>query len=170
MKNWMVALVSIALCAGITGCHDSEERRSRYAEKKPAPKPLERTFTPPVPAIPVDEKKAVTGPVMSEYKGKDIAQVTGLSGKKVLLVFYAPWCPHCASYRQALVEYAQAQKGNSIVVTINADQYKDLAREYNVEAVPKTVIYVEGMKLRDMVGSVNSKRLTDLIDETFLTK
>jgi thioredoxin-like negative regulator of GroEL len=69
-----------------------------------------------------------------------------------------------------LTEYAHGQQGASLVVTIDADKYPELAREYSVDAVPKTVLYVEGMRLRDMVGNVSAGRLAGLIDETLRTE
>jgi thiol-disulfide isomerase/thioredoxin len=169
MNRWLAFGMSALVVVGMSSCEDSETRRARYSEKKPAPQPLERTFTPPPAPEPEQQKKSV-GPVMVEYKGEDIVQLTGLSGRNVLLVFYAPWCPNCAKYRQSLTEYAHEQQGATLVVTIDADKYPELAREYSVDAVPKTVLYVEGMRLRDMVGNVSAGRLAGLIDETLRTE
>lgn len=166
MKNWAALLIGTTVLLGLVSCEDSEERRARYAEKKPAPKPLERTFAPPPPPVPEQEKVEETGPAMVEYKGEDIVQITGMSGKNILLVFYAPWCKQCATYRKALVEYAVAQRGHTYIVAIDADKYPALAREYGVEAIPKTVLYVEGMRLRDMVGNISAGKLGELIDKT----
>ncbi len=158
-------MIHTVLIIGLAGCEDSEERRARYAEKKPDPEPLERTFTPPPPVV-QDGGVRNTGPAMVEYKGEDIVQITGMSGKNVLLVFYAPWCKHCASFRSALTEYAEKERGYSYIVAIDVDKYPDLAREYHVEAIPKTVLYVEGMRLKDMVGNVSAQRLAELINRT----
>lgn len=166
MKKSVAILINILVVVGLVGCEDSEERRARYAEKKPAPKPLERTFVPPPPPVPKQEEETAAGPSMVEYKDEDITQITGMSGKNVLLVFYAPWCSQCAEYKKALVDYAIAERGHCYIVTINADKYPKLANEYGVEAIPKTVLYVEGMRLRDMVGNVDAKRLGELIDRT----
>lgn len=169
MKQWLVACVSALVIAGLCGCDDSEERRARYSEKKPAPKPLERNFAPP-PAPVIGEGKEEKVVVMSEYAGDDMAQITGMSGRNVLIVFYVPWCAHCAQYRNALVAYAKAQKGRCYVVTVDADKYPQIAQEFSVDAVPKTVLYVEGMRLRDMVGNISAERLGVLIDDTLKTE
>ncbi len=113
MKHWMTVMIHTVLIIGLAGCEDSEERRARYAEKKPDPEPLERTFTPPPPVV-QDGGVRNTGPAMVEYKGEDIVQITGMSGKNVLLVFYAPWCKHCASFRSALTEYAEKERDTLI--------------------------------------------------------
>lgn len=165
MKQWAAILVSSFFVMGLVGCEDSDERRARYAEKKPEPKPLERKFEPP-PTVIKQEKEKEEPPVMVEYDGDDITQATGMSGKNVMLVFYAPWCRHCGEYKESLMEYAFSEKGRCHVVAIDADKYPELAREYEVDAVPKTVLYVEGIRLRDMVGSVSAGRLKDLVNKT----
>lgn len=54
--------------------------------KKPAPRPLERTFDPPKKVLPPSKPKK-KAPVWMDYKGEDMRQLTELSGRKVLLVF-----------------------------------------------------------------------------------
>ena len=49
---------------------------------------------------------------------------------------------------------------------IDADAHPELARKYDLEAVPLTVLYLEGMKLREMVGGVSAARLDQLIEQT----
>ncbi len=165
MKQGVFILVCGLLVTGLTGCEDSSERRARYAEKKPAPRPLERTFDPPKKVLPParPEKKA---PVWMDYRGEDMRQLTELSGRKVLLVFYAPWSRPSMEYVQAVKSYAAAQDGKALAVLIDADCYPDMARKYGLEAVPLTVLYLEGMKLKEMVGSVTAPRLNELIEQT----
>ena len=73
MKQGLFILVSGLLMAGLTGCDDSSERRARYAEKKPAPRPLERTFDPPKKVLPPAEPKK-KAPGWMDYKGEDMRQ------------------------------------------------------------------------------------------------
>ena len=154
MKQGLFILVCGLLAAGLTGCDDSSERRARYAEKKPAPRPLERTFDPPKKVLPPSKPKK-KAPVWMDYKGEDMRQLTELSGRKVLLVFYASWSRPAMDYVQAVKSYAESQDGNP-----------DIARKYGLEAVPLTVLYLEGMKLKDMVGGITAPRLNELIEQT----
>ena len=55
---------------------------------------------------------------------------------------------------------------SSFAVLIDADAYPDIARKYGLEAVPLTVLYLEGMKLKDMVGGITAPRLNELIEQT----
>lgn len=164
-QGLFIGVSALLMMAGLTGCDDSSERRARYAEKKPAPRPLERTFDPPrkvlPPAAPV--KKA---PAWMDYKGEDMRQLTELSGRKVLIVFYAPWSRPALDYVQAVKSYAAAQDGKAFAVLIDADAYPDVARKYGLEAVPLTLLYLEGMKLKEMVGALSAPRLNELIEQT----
>lgn len=165
MKQGLFILVCGLLAAGLTGCDDSSERHARYAEKKPAPRPLERTFDPPKKVLPPAKPKK-KAPVWMDYKGEDMRQLTELSGRKVLLVFYASWSRPAMDYVQAVKSYAESQDGKAFAVLIDADAYPDIARKYGLEAVPLTVLYLEGMKLKDMVGGITAPRLNELIEQT----
>ena len=165
MKQGLFILVCGLLATGLTGCDDSSERRARYAEKKPAPRPLERTFDPPKKVLPPSKPKK-KAPVWMDYKGEDMRQLTELSGRKVLLVFYASWSRPAMDYVQAVKSYAESQDGKAFAVLIDADAYPDIARKYGLEAVPLTVLYLEGMKLKDMVGGITAPRLNELIEQT----
>ena len=169
MKQGLFILVSGLLMAGLTGCDDSSDRRARYAEKKPAPRPLERTFDPPKKVLPPPAPKK-EAPVWMEYKGEDIRQLTELSGRKVLIIFYAPWSRPALDYVRAVKSYAAGQNGKAFAVLIDADAYPELAHRYGLEAVPLTVLYLEGMKLREMAGGVSANRLNELIEQTIQVK
>ena len=161
----MISLLSIVPL--ISSCDDTEERRNRYSEKKPPPAPMERPVTPMSTNFPSESKrKDRVKPSWMMYNGEDMIQITGLSGRKVFLVFYASWCPHSLAYIEAMKQYANSEKGKSLAVFIDADVYPDMAKRYNVEATPTTILYVEGMNLRTMVGNVSEARLRKLVSET----
>lgn len=165
MRYGAFIMISGLMLAGLTGCDDSGDRRARYAEKKPEPRPLERTFEPPRQALPPPAPKK-QDPAWMDYKGEDMRQLTELSGRKILIVFYAPWSKPAMDYVQAVKSWAVAQDGKAFAVLIDADAYPELARKNHLEAVPLTVLYLEGMKLREMVGAVPATRLNALIEQT----
>ena len=165
MRQGAFIVISGLLLAALAGCDDSNDRRSRYAEKKPAPRPLERNFDPPRQVLPPSAPKKKE-PAWMDYRGEDMRQLTELSGRRVLVVFYAPWSSQAMQYVQAVKSYAEAHDGKAFAVLIDADAHPELARKYDLEAVPLTVLYLEGMKLREMVGGVSAARLDQLIEQT----
>ncbi len=86
MKQGLFILVCGLLAAGLTGCDDSSERRARYAEKKPAPRPLERTFDPPKKVLPPSKPKK-KAPVWMDYKGEDMRQLRNYPAARCSLFF-----------------------------------------------------------------------------------
>ncbi len=165
MKQGLFLLVCGLLMVSLVGCEDSEDRRARYAEPKPAPQPQVRTFEAPKKVLPPPKPKK-NAPAWIDYKGEEMRQLTELSGRKVLIVFYAPWSTPAMEYLDAVKSYSASQNGKALTVLIDADLYPKIAHEYGVEAVPLTILYLEGMKLKEMVGAITASRLNELIEQT----
>ena len=102
MRQGAFIVISGLLLAALAGCDDSNDRRSRYAEKKPAPRPLERNFDPPRQVLPPSAPKKKE-PAWMDYRGEDMRQLTELSGRRVLVVFYAPWSSQAMQYVLSLI-------------------------------------------------------------------
>ncbi|MBR3926699.1 MAG: thioredoxin family protein [Akkermansia sp.] len=155
----------------LTGCDDSDslqaDRAARFTTAtKPAPnprrEPLENLIR-----RDLDVSTGLPGAprfeLFSEYKGEDIRQVTGVAGRSLLLVFTAPWCPHCETMRKSLQTMAEQEKGGVQVVEVNADTFPVLAQEFNIAKVPTTILYTEGVKLRTLEEACTPEELTHFI-------
>lgn len=169
MRKALRTILTIGLSAlSLTGCGDSDTDKAARAAQfttaaKPAPNPQREQLqdlvrkdldvTPGLPGAPRYE-------LYSEYKGEDIRQVTGVSGRSLLLVFTAPWCPHSKSMRAAMKALAEQEKGGVQVVEVNADAFPVLAEEFAITKVPTTILYTEGVKLRTLEGSRTTEELS----------
>lgn len=101
-----------------------------------------------------DEDETPKYKLYSEYKGEDIKQITGVSGRKLVLLFAAPeWCPHSIAMRNTLKELANEEKGNIQVVEVNPDAYPKLAEDFHITEVPTVFVYTEGFRLRSFTGA-----------------
>ncbi|MBR5886600.1 MAG: thioredoxin family protein [Akkermansia sp.] len=155
----------------LMGCGDSDTDKAARAAQfttsvKPAPNPQREQLqdlvrkdydaTPGLPGAPKYE-------LYSEYKGEDIRQVTGVSGRSLLLFFSAPWCKHSDAMRRALQELAEQEKGGIQVVEVNADTFPVLAEEFSITKVPTVILYTEGVKLRTLEGSRTASELRDFM-------
>ncbi len=174
MKPVLTLMLAAAVALPLlNSCRDSDEEREERAARfttstKPAPNPqrvelssLVRTDK----AAPTTLKGAPRFPLYSEYKGEDIRQVTGVSGRSLLLCFTAPWCPHSNHMKKALEELANMEKGTVQVVIVNADEYPVLANEYKLTKVPTTILYAEGVRLRTLEGSFDAPALADFLSK-----
>ena len=115
---------ALPLCV-LTGCDESDEVRAERAAQfttstKPAPNPQLESIES---MVRTDMAAAPTGPsstpkfqLYSKYNGNDIKQVTGVSGRSLILCFTAPWCPHCAKMKEALhaLDYVSKVKSGAL--------------------------------------------------------
>lgn len=166
--------ILVLLCAPafvLTGCKDDDSERADRAAQfttatKPAPNPQREALEDLVRKdlhIPTGLPGAPKYELYSEYKGEDIRQVTGVSGRSLLLVFTAPWCKHSDNMRRSLQTLAEQEKGAIQVVEINADAYPVLAQEYELGKVPTTILYTEGVKLRTLEGAKSTEEMRTFI-------
>ncbi len=155
----------------LSSCRDSDELREERAARfttatKPAPNPQRESLSALVRtdrSAPTTLQGAPHFPLYSEYKGEDIRQVTGVSGRSLLLCFTAPWCPHSNRMRKALEQLAHQEKGTVQVVVVNADEYPVLANNYKLAKVPTTILYTEGVQLRTLEGAFDTPALADFL-------
>ena len=62
----------------------------------------------------------------------------------VLVSFYATWCGYCKTLAPIL-DQVKAQMGDRIqVVKIDSEKYPELASQYQVQALPTTLLFVDG--------------------------
>ena len=158
-----------------SGCKDSaEEQAARAAQfttaTKPAPNPQRESLESLIRKdlhIPTGLPGAPKYELYSNYAGEDIRQVTGVSGRKLILLFTADWCEHSKKMREALKELAEQEKGNIQVVDVNADEYAKIAEEFQLTKVPTIFIYTEGFRLRTFEGYQSSAALKAMLNELF---
>lgn len=163
---WQIVLAGLVVLLS-AGCGESEEAKKVRAAQfttatRPAPNPqrealesLVRTDLAP----PTFHSGVPRFELYSEYTGADMRQVTGVSGRTLLLCFTAPWCRHSEAMRRSLQELAKAEKGRVQVVEINADAYPAIAEDYGLSKVPTTVFYTEGIRLRTIEGAYTAESL-----------
>lgn len=175
VKNSLASFVITAsLPMLLVGCGDSDEEKAARAAQaeqfttatKPAPNPQRESLGSLVRRqhnMPSDLPGTPRYETYSEYKGEDMKQVTGVSGRSLLLCFTAPWCAHSANMRKELRGLAQSEKGTVQVVVVNADEYPVVAEKFGITKVPTTILYTEGVKLRTIEGAYSAGSLRNYI-------
>ncbi len=156
----------------LISCQEGEEEqteRKAYftTEVKAAPNPekvdleslLKKEFEP----SDFDSNSIPQFELYSKYAGEDIHQLTGISGRNLMLCFTAPWCPHSQRMQDALKNLATQAQGDLQVVIVDADQYPVLAHDFGVNKVPTTFLYVEAVRLEKIEGSYSTQSLTKYI-------
>lgn len=82
--------------------------------------------------------------------------------KPVLVDFNAEWCPPCQALHPILEELAEEQDDFQIV-TVDIDEYSDLAEEYNVSSIPCLVVFKDGEEVDRRLGMQSKKRLLKMV-------
>lgn len=86
------------------------------------------------------------------------------SEKLVIVDFFAEWCGPCQVFAPVVEDLATSD--NSLdVVKIDIDADRDLAIQYNIEAVPTLVVFKNGKELDRVTGILDKTGLNNFINQ-----
>ncbi len=72
--------------------------------------------------------------------------------KPVVIDMWAPWCGPCRIY-SPIIEEVSGEMGDKVkFVKINVDENENIARKYNIESIPTTLIFDKGAVKAMRVG------------------
>lgn len=69
------------------------------------------------------------------------------SSEKSLVLFYAPWCPHCKSMMGDWNRLRKRSMDGLRVVKVNCDEKPRLAEKYNVKGFPTIILFKNGKRV-----------------------
>ncbi|RLM86801.1 hypothetical protein C2845_PM04G04550 [Panicum miliaceum] len=74
------------------------------------------------------------------------------AGKLVIIDFTASWCGPCRFIAPVFVEYAKKFPG-AVFLKVDVDELKEVAGEYEIEAMPTFLFIKDGKKIDTFVGA-----------------
>lgn len=93
----------------------------------------------------------------SDFDAKVLA-----SDGKVLVEFFATWCPHCQRMQPILDDVATMAAGTCAVYQVDVDKSPDLAAEYAPNGFPTYVLFVDGSITKTLTGEQTEATLLEL--------
>lgn len=89
------------------------------------------------------------------------------SDKLVLIDFYAEWCAPCKKMAPFLEELKNEMADKIVIVRINADDNKTIAKELKVEGLPTLLLYKKKAVVWSNLGFINKEDLSKQIKANF---
>lgn len=81
----------------------------------------------------------------------------------VLVSFYAPWCGYCKQFAPILEQVKTQLGGQLKIVKIDSEKYPQLAAQHEVQALPTTLLFVEGELASRIKGVMETPKLIDYV-------
>ena len=102
-------------------------------------------------------------PSQDEFKVEAV-QVKSNSGKQLVL-FYAPWCPHCQEMLPGWDKFSEANRSNVSAKKVNSELESGLVKEYDIQGFP-TILLLDGSgkTIAKYEGERDPKSLSDFVN------
>ena len=81
---------------------------------------------------------------------------------KVLVEFFATWCPHCRRMQPILDDAAAQIADQCAVYQVDVDKSPDLAARYAPNGFPTYVLFVDGTCTKTVTGEQTEAALVDM--------
>lgn len=85
------------------------------------------------------------------------------SSGKVLVEFFATWCPHCRRMEPVVEEISAMLNGQAVVYQVDIDESPDLANEYAPNGFPTFVVFNDGRLSNEETGEQTLDNLLNLV-------
>lgn len=82
---------------------------------------------------------------------------------KIMVEFFATWCPHCQRMAPIVDEFANMVKGKTKVYQVDIDKSPALADEYAPNGVPTFTVFENGNEVGATSGEQTIQELTAFV-------
>lgn len=87
-----------------------------------------------------------------------------VSTGKVVIDFWAPWCVPCKQLAPILEELSENLKNQYTFYKVNIDENHNLATKFNIRSLPTLLLFQDGEKKGEQIGSVSKKTIKDWLE------
>ena len=82
----------------------------------------------------------------------------------VLVDYWAEWCGPCKAIAPLLEELAKEYSGKLKIAKVNVDENQQLAKKYNIRAIPTLMLFKDGNVQASKLGMMSKPQLTAFLD------
>ncbi|MEA3414333.1 MAG: thioredoxin [Nanoarchaeota archaeon] len=83
----------------------------------------------------------------------------------VLIDFFAEWCMPCMMMLPILEDVAEEFKDKLKIGKVNVEDNADIAQKQEVGSIPNFIVFKDGKKIDQFMGSMTQDELTEKIKE-----
>ena len=84
---------------------------------------------------------------------------------KQLVLFYAPWCPHCKNMLPEWDKFAETNRSNVEAKKVNSEEQPALIKEYDVQGFPTILLLdANGKTIATYEGGRDAKSFADFVN------
>ena len=89
---------------------------------------------------------------------KDATQLSEDLKQEMVLIFSAEWCVYCKKLKKDITMNIKLFEDNVICI-IDIDKFPELAKQYNVKSIPKSIFFDKNnKKVREVLGYSNIEK------------
>ncbi len=110
------------------------------------------------------EKFEDMGPSAGPQKEEEKQENFENSSKPSMVLFYAPWCPHCKSMMGDWDKLRNRVGRKLEVVKVNCDEKPEMAEKHDIKGFPTIILFKDGRKIH-FEGSRNLENFMKFVKE-----
>ena len=101
----------------------------------------------------------------------NLAQLTleDVAGQVVLINFWGPWCMPCRMLGPTIESLAGEYGDRAKIGKVDVDTNQQLAKQYAIQSIPTTLLFVDGQVVERFVGVASKDDLKRAIDQSLGT-
>lgn len=100
-----------------------------------------------------------------ELNASDFAEHTTEAEGKVVVEFFATWCPHCQRQQPITDEAARILEGKVKFYQVDVDKEPGLTEEYAPDGFPTYCLFENGEYIGSHTGEISLDELLEIIED-----
>lgn len=102
--------------------------------------------------------------IVNVHSREEFEKIINESVEPIIADFGAEWCAPCKLMKTEIEKLATELEGEATIVTVDADELKDVAILYNIQGVPTILFCREGREIDRVAGYKPASTLKSLYE------